>query len=40
MSLACGDGVIRVFSSEETKWLPPQEIEDYNNFCIAAMNKE
>ena len=36
---ACGDGVLRVFSNDPSKWLSPKEIEEYNTFSLSEGSK-
>jgi len=36
---ACADGVIRVFSNSQDRWLGPDQLEEYNNLCLFS-NKE
>ena len=33
---ACTDGIIRVFSNNEKRWINEKELEEYNNLCNLA----
>lgn len=36
---ACGDGVLRIFSNDPSKWMEKKDIDQYNSNCLTAMNK-
>lgn len=37
---ACGDGVLRVFSTEPQSWVSKEEIEAYNHLCLVEESNQ